>query len=169
MKIRITDLRKHKIIALVMAILAIAADQATKLLAAARVPHDPKCIVAIPHILDFRYLENRGAAFGMLKDHRWVFLIATTVFLIVAIYAFFSKKIKSALVNYALMLIISGGIGNMIDRVFRGYVIDFINFSFMNFFVFNIADCCVVIGCALFILYLVLDTVRGRRSVADHE
>lgn len=157
-------LKTHKIIAIIIAVLALVLDQISKLLADKFVPRAPDSTVIIPNVLDFRYLLNKGAAFGLFADNRWVFLIATTVFLAIAIYAFFRLKINRPLVNYALMLIISGGIGNMIDRIARGYVIDFINFSFMNFFVFNVADCCVVIGCALFVLYLIMDMVKGGKE-----
>lgn len=157
-------LKQHKLIAVIIAVLSLIFDQISKVLAYNFVPHAPDSQVIIPYLLDFRYLENKGAAFGMFADNRWVFLIATTVFLAIAIYAFFRLKINRPLVNYALMLIISGGIGNMIDRVARGFVIDFINFSFVDFFVFNIADCCVVIGCALFVLYLLIDMIKGGRE-----
>lgn len=157
-------LNQHKLIAVIIAVSALVLDQISKVLAYNFAPHAPDCKVIIPYVLDFRYLSNKGAAFGLFADKRWVFLIATTVFLAIAIYAFFRLKISQPLVNYALMLIISGGIGNMIDRIARGFVIDFINFSFVNFFVFNVADCCVVIGCALFVLYLLIDMIKGGRE-----
>ena len=75
---------------------------------------------------------------------------------------------RSRLIFASVVLIWAGGVGNMIDRIFRGYVIDFINLSFVDFFVFNFADCCVVIGCGLLLLYLILDTVREIRQKGEH-
>ncbi len=155
---------RYKINALLLALAGLFLDQLSKVLVDHFLPRQPQLVVVVPYVLDFRYVENTGAAFGMFSEHRWIFLVTTTIFLIVAIYAFFSMKVESKLVNYALMLIISGGIGNMIDRIFRGYVIDFINITCVDFFVFNIADCCVVIGCCLFLLYLVLDTLNEKKA-----
>lgn len=174
MRNNMTKLKRHRLYAFIILVITLIADQISKLMAEDFIPHSPEKIVVIPGILDFQYLENRGAAFGMLADHRWVFMIATVLFLAVAIYAVFAMKARHPLINYALMLIISGGIGNMIDRIFRGYVIDFINFSFVHFFVFNIADCCVVIGCVLFVIYLIFDikhdkTERENAGTANGE
>jgi signal peptidase II len=118
-------------------------------------------------VLRFTYLENRGAAFGMLDDQRWVFLVVSTL-MIVGLLAYIIKaKPKSRFVMTSLTLIISGGIGNMIDRVMLGYVIDFIDFcAFPNLWkwVFNVADSAVCVGTAMLLLYLVLDTVKAVKA-----
>lgn len=155
---------RYKLFAFLIAVFGLIADQLSKLIVYQYLPNCQNPVSIIPGIIDFRYVENTGAAFGWFSDSRWVFLTATTVFLIAAVVVIIKMKTTSKLVYFSLFLIISGGIGNMIDRIFRGFVIDFINFSFVHFFVFNIADCCVVIGCGLLLIYLVLDTVKQSRA-----
>ena len=115
----------------------------------------------IPGILRFTYVENRGMAFGMLSDHRWVFMLLSVIGIaLIGVYMWF--YVKDLLGRVALALIIGGGIGNMIDRVAYGYVVDFIDFYAFDFWVwvFNIADSAVCIGAGLFMLYIILDTVK---------
>ena len=115
----------------------------------------------IPGILRFTYVENRGMAFGLLADHRWVFMLLSVIGIaLIAAYMWF--YVKDRLGRIALALIIGGGIGNMIDRVAYGFVVDFIDFYPFDFWVwvFNIADSAVCIGAGLFALYIILDTVR---------
>ena len=115
----------------------------------------------IPGILRFTYVENRGMAFGMLSDHRWVFMLLSVVGIaLIGVYMYFFVKQK--LGRIALALIIGGGIGNMIDRVAYGFVVDFIDFYLFDFWkwVFNIADSAVCIGAGLFMLYIILDTIK---------
>ncbi len=142
-----------------MAAVLLVIDQVSKLLVYAYLPRH-EGILVIPHLIQFEYVENEGAAFGLFADQRWIFMTTTTIFLLAAIVFFIRSKTRSKMVIYALMLIVSGGIGNMIDRVCRGYVIDFIDFVFMQFYTFNIADCCVVIGCCLLVLYLLIDIFK---------
>lgn len=120
-------------------------------------------VSVIPHVLNFTYIRNTGAAFGSFTESRWVFMIASTVMIVAILVFMLVKKPKSKLLLWALTLIVSGGIGNMIDRIRLGYVIDFIDFcAFPRIWMwtFNIADSCVVIGAGLIILYLILDTVK---------
>ena len=115
----------------------------------------------IPGILRFTYVENRGAAFGMLSDHRWVFMLLSVIG-IALIGAYMWFFVKNRMGRIALSLIIGGGIGNMIDRVAYGFVVDFVDFYLFDFWVwvFNIADSAVCVGAGLFILYTVMDTVQ---------
>ena len=110
-------------------------------------------------VLHLTYVRNEGAAFGMLANHRWVFMIFSTVAIIgLTIYLFgFSKDTKW--VKIGLAMIIGGGIGNMIDRLLLGYVIDFIDFTLINFAVFNVADSFVTVGAGMLIAYYVRDFV----------
>lgn len=108
----------------------------------------------IEGIFHFTYHENKGAAFGMLSDNRWIFMsISAVAILAIAIYLFFNKE-NSPLLSVSLALILGGGIGNMIDRVLLGYVIDFLNFKIINFPIFNLADTFVTVGAALMVTYL---------------
>ena len=128
----------------------------------------------IPGVLNFTYVENRGMAFGLLADHRWIFLVASVVGIaLVAFYLF--KFTKRPVSRIALAMIVGGGIGNMIDRVRLGFVVDFIDFCAFDFWVwvFNIADAAVCVGAALFVLDLILELVedirRGKASARTGE
>lgn len=111
-------------------------------------------------VFHFTYVKNTGMAFGMLKDHRWVFMVFSTIAILgLAIYLFRFRP-ASRWMQVSMAFIIGGGIGNMIDRIILGYVIDFFDFRLINFAVFNVADSFVCIGAGMMIAYLVVDLVR---------
>lgn len=117
----------------------------------------------IKDVLHLTYIHNRGAAFGMMANSRWVFMIISSVaILLMAAYLYIGRA-QSKLYTVSLAIIISGGIGNMIDRIAYGYVIDFIDFCLIDFYVFNIADSFVCVGAGLLILALVLDIIKEAR------
>ncbi|MCH5304537.1 MAG: signal peptidase II, partial [Ruminococcus sp.] len=109
--------------------------------------------VVIPGFFSLVYVENKGAAFGMLSNARWVFIIFTLAVIIFLIAFLFKKKPTSKLLNTALILIIGGGIGNLIDRIFYGYVVDYLSISFFPP-VCNFADYCVTVGAVILVIYL---------------
>ncbi len=137
----------------------IAVDQLTKWLCVAFLkPVDS--VTLIPKFLKLTYVENRGAAFGSFSEHRWVFMVISTVAIIgVTVYLLRFCE-DNRLLRTALTLIIGGGIGNMIDRIALGYVIDFIDFCGIWSYVFNGADSAVCIGAGLMILYVILEMVK---------
>lgn len=140
-------------------------DQLSKWLVVTYLPEEGA--VLIPNVLRFVYVENRGAAFGMLADHRWVFLVISTVSMAAIAFYLFKYKPEGNLVRLALAFVIGGGVGNMIDRVLLGYVVDFIDFyAFPSvwMWVFNLADSFVCVGAGLMILYLILDTVKTAKQ-----
>ena len=147
----------------------IALDQISKILVLNFLYEDQ--VELIPHILRFTYVENRGMAFGLLADHRWVFMLLSVIGIaLIAAYMWF--YVKGTLGRVGLALVIGGGIGNMIDRVAYGFVVDFIDFCAFDFWVwvFNIADSAVCVGAGLFILYTVLDTVKElKKQKAEKE
>ncbi len=107
----------------------------------------------IEGVFHISYVKNYGAAFSILQGKQLFLIIVTTIFLIlISIYLFSKQKDNHWMLSLSLSLIIGGGLGNLIDRVRLGYVVDF--FDFRVFPVFNIADICVCIGCGLLILYL---------------
>ena len=119
---------------------------------------DRDTIILIPGVFELFYLENRGAAFGIFENMRWMFLFGTGLILVLTIFLFrrFPKKRKYIPFLVSLIMIAAGGIGNLIDRLRLGYVIDFFYFSLIDFPVFNVADIYVTVGVALFaILYLI--------------
>lgn len=111
----------------------------------------------IPHFIRFEYRENTGMAWGLLPNARVYFIIVTLIlaaFLVFLLVRY--RKLLPKLSKVALTVILSGAIGNLIDRIFLGYVRDFIAFDFIEFPVFNIADCCVTIGAVLLAVSLLL-------------
>ena len=112
-------------------------------------------VTAVPGVLQFSYVENTGIAFGFLQDMHWFVIPVNIVILLVCIFMarMFVKQNKKISVA-ALCLIASGAVGNLIDKIFRGYVVDFIETVFMDFPVFNLADVFVCCGAALLAFYI---------------
>ena len=109
----------------------------------------------IKGIIEFRYIENRGAAWGMFSENRWIFIIISAAALIALPMLLYKYRNLHFLFGFSLSLVIGGAAGNMIDRVFAGAVVDFLNFQFIDFPVFNVADICVTAGAALMFVYLI--------------
>ena len=121
-------------------------------------------VAVLPGIFHFTYIENKGAAFGMLANNRWVFLVISTV--AIAAFGFYIIKYrpKDILLRISLSFVVGGGIGNMIDRCFRGSVVDFIEVDFIDFYVFNVADIFVCVGCGLMVLYIILSEIKDSKA-----
>ncbi len=144
----------------------VAADQLTKLWAV-RVLQYVDSIPFIPGILEFRFTLNDGAAFSMLGGKQTFLILFTSLaLLILTVYLVFRMP-ASRLEYAAWTLVLAGGIGNLIDRVANGAVVDFWNVLFMNFAIFNFADVLVTVGVCLLILYLLQVELRERRRKAD--
>lgn len=138
-------------------------DQLTKLLASkylSIITTQP----IINGVLHLTYVENEGAAFGMLANHRWVFIAVSSLTVAALLFLIYSGYIRGRLYTLSVSLIISGGIGNMIDRLSLGYVVDFIDFRLINFAVFNAADSFVCVGAGLLIAALVAEIIREAKS-----
>ena len=154
------------LICLIIVALVVGADQLTKQLVVhfldKKVPFD-----VIPGVFRFSYVENRGAAFGMLDEHRWVFMVVSTVAIVAMLIYMWKLAPKNMFMRVGLSLVIGGGIGNMIDRVAYGYVVDFLDFcAFPTLWkwVFNVADACVCIGAGMVMLYLVLEIIKEAKE-----
>ncbi len=124
-------------------------DQITKVIAL----NELKPIVSHPFIeglIEFRFTTNPGIAFGMLGGQGWLFIPISSIAIILVVFLliYYRKKL-SPLLSIAMAMIAGGGIGNQIDRIFRGEVVDFLNFQFIDFPIFNVADCFVTVGCVL--------------------
>lgn len=143
------------VLTLVVILLLVALDRLSKVLLAAYLA-DKGLIVLIPKVLGLELLDggNTGAAFGMLSGKTELLIILTAVVLIVLLYALLFKKFKSPLLKWAVVLIVAGGIGNLYDRIVYGSVTDFFKFLFMEFPVFNVADCFISVGVAVAVIYL---------------
>ncbi len=152
-----------------IAAILIALDQATKYFATvylAPVGSHP----FIPGVMELRYVRNEGAAFSLLANAVWgrAFLIVATGFALAALAVWFlRKKPVSWWERCTFILIFSGGFGNLIDRVLHGSVVDFFATTFIDFAVFNIADCFVCVGAALFALLVLRQELRPQSPPAD--
>ena len=146
---------KRGILWILVTVGVILIDQLTKYLAVQLLkPIDTFPI--IPDVLHLTYTTNKGAAFGMLQNHRWVFLAVSTAAIVLLGWYLWEKRDGHPLLCTALAFIVGGGIGNMIDRTLLGYVVDFIDFRLIHFAIFNGADSFVCVGCGMVFLWLFL-------------
>ena len=135
------------ILMLLMAGGIVAADQLTKLWVLRDIPFHGH-VDAIPGIFSLTYIQNRGAAWGSFEGMMWLFALIFLLFTGLLVWEFFKKQMPfKAFDRFCIVAIWAGGLGNMIDRLFRGYVVDMINLDFMSFPIFNVADCFITCGC----------------------
>ena len=121
-------------------------------------------IDVLPNVLRFRYVENTGAVFGSFAAHTLLLTVFSIILLVFTIVFLIKNKEKSRLVNFCLLLMVSGGIGNIIDRIRLKYVVDFIEPLFVDFAVFNFADCLITIGAFSLIGYLIYDMIKDSKK-----
>ena len=156
------------IYALIAAVL-VAVDQLVKYLVMTRIPlgeHVP----FIPHILDLTYVTNTGAAFSIFSEHTWALALVSLAMSIVLALALWRGLFKHPLGRLTLTLLLAGAVGNLIDRAFRGFVVDMFNVLFMRFAVFNVADICVVVGgIAAGLYYLLLWDKLENKGEEPHD
>ncbi len=147
----------------IIVVLLIAFDQFTKYLATQYL-EPVGSMPFIPGVMELRYVLNDGAAFGFFAGRTWLLIGFTGVALVaLAIFAA-SRKNKTWLERVSYILIISGGVGNLIDRIVSGVVVDFFATTFINFAVFNVADCFVVVGTILLMLFVILDEMKMQKE-----
>ena len=107
----------------------------------------------LPGFIELRTVHNYGAAWSSFSGMRWLLVIATSCIVLGVLVVLLRRVVRHPLGVLAGCLVISGGLGNILDRVRLGYVIDMFNFQFMNYPVFNVADICIVSGCVLGLVY----------------
>lgn len=151
----------------IMIILIVAFDQITKYFASLKLA-DGSVAKFIPGVVQFKYAENTGMAFSILSGARWVFIALTVVVCVGVFYYLFSNRCKSLWLYWSLGVILSGGIGNLIDRIRFGYVVDFIEPTFVNFAIFNIADCAVTCGAVVLVGYLLYDAFKDVKKPKEN-
>lgn len=149
------------IIGIIVTLILVAIDQITKYIALTQLKPVGN-ITFIDGVMDFTFVENRGAAFGILHGKTWLLLILAIVICALLIYSMLKmpEKKEYKWLKATLWLIIAGAVGNVIDRLFRGYVVDFFEFTFISWPVFNVADIYVVVGTivmALLVLFVIKD------------
>ena len=150
-----------------MIILIVAFDQITKYFASLKLA-DGSVAKFIPGVVQFKYAENTGMAFSMLSGARWVFIALTVVVCVGVFYYLFSNRCKNLWLYWSLGVILSGGIGNLIDRIRFGYVVDFLEPTFVNFAIFNIADCAVTCGAVVLVGYLLYDAFKDVKKPKEN-
>lgn len=149
-------------ISLAFSLILIGLDQLFKYLAIVHLSKIPTHPV-IQDVFHLTYLENRGAAFGILSGKSFFLIGLTFLVIVVIVLAILLNKVKSNFLLWSFALVIGGGIGNLIDRIVRGFVVDYLDVRVIQFAVFNFADCCVVIGTILLMGYILFgDFIKKR-------
>lgn len=147
---------------LLSAVLALV-DQLLKLLVKAELAPIGE-LPLLDGVFHLTYVENRGMAFGMMQGQKWLLIWVTALVLLVLIAGIIMGKIRKPATMFTTAVIIGGGIGNLIDRVYRGYVVDYIDVRIINFAVFNFADICVTCGTAVLLVILFVEMLREGKN-----
>ncbi len=151
----------------IFALVMVAADQALKALATAYLAPVGQ-VELIPGVFGLRYVLNDGMAFSLFGGGRWPLVILTTIML-VAVAGYLAFKKPRGLLFWACCCIFAGGEGNLIDRVRTGLVVDYLEFRFVTFPVFNLADILVTVGAGLLLLWALLDSLAQRRQAGENQ
>lgn len=152
---------------LILAALIVIADQAVKYLVVSHIALGETAF-SILGLFSVTYVKNEGAAFSMMSGRVSALSVVSVIFCIGVIAYWIWKKPKNKLLCTSLALMFSGALGNAIDRIFRDFVVDFINAEFISFPIFNIADMAIVIGAGLLVLYEILfDKKEDKKENAD--
>lgn len=151
-------------------------DQLTKYLAYTILKPNGS-VVLLPGIFELHYLENQGAAFGMMENMQWIFILFALLISAAAIWLYFHIPMERKFIPMQILCITltAGAIGNMIDRILHGYVIDFLYFSLINFPIFNVADIYVCVSTAAFLILILFyyteedfDRMMGKKSRKEY-
>lgn len=118
----------------------------------------------IPNLVSLTYLQNRGAAFSMLQDQQWFFALITFVVMGVAVWYLHKHIEDSWWLVTGLVLIIAGGLGNFIDRISQGFVVDMFHLDFINFAIFNVADSYLTVGVIVLVLAMLKEEIDGTNN-----
>ncbi len=121
-------------------------------------------VPVIKTILQLSYYENDGAMMGMMSGKTLTMTVLAVVCLLVIAFVIFSGKVKFGIDYCCIVLMMSGGLGNIIDRIFRGYVIDYIEVLFIDFYIFNFADCLVTVSAILLIINQIYEMVKEQKT-----
>lgn len=152
-------------LAIIVALAVIAADQISKAVVVANMELYSESGF-IPGVISFYHTQNTGAAFSILRDRQWVFMVLSVIMIAAIIWFLVKQGKRHILLTTALSLILGGGVGNMIDRVRLGYVTDFLRFDFVEFAVFNVADSCITVGAVLLGVYILFFEPKVEKRLA---
>lgn len=123
----------------------------------------------LPGLIRFYHTRNTGAAFSMFSDNRWVFMAFSVIAMMIMTYLLVKFHGRHWLLSVSLAAVLGGGIGNMIDRVLSGYVVDFLDFQFMKFAVFNVADIFVTCGSVALAVYILFIEPKVERRLQEQK
>lgn len=141
----------------IVAVIALIIDQATKYWATANIVLNTGEKAFIPGFIRFTNIHNTGAAFSILEGARWFFVILCLIFVALIVYVLVTDLVSSPGARWAAVIVMAGAVGNCIDRLICGYVVDMIEFEFINFPVFNVADIYITVGAVLFAVFTLLE------------
>lgn len=161
-----------KYIALIVAAVLVGIDQLVKYIVDTNMAlHQTFPIIQIgdTHVFNITYERNTGAAFSILEGKQIFLIVLTSVVIIALLWYLLSGRAKSNVLIWTISLILSGGIGNLIDRLTRGFVVDFFDFKLIGFAVFNIADICAVVGSVGLMLYVIVNEIRTAKQKKDED
>lgn len=157
------------ILALVSGVIVLVADQLTKyyIVANFEIGYSAELFNGF---IDIIYTTNKGGAWGILQGYTWALLSITAILMIICFAMLLKLGKQNKTIFWAVSFILFGGIGNMIDRIFRhGAVVDFLHFEFYPTFpIFNIADCAVVLGALLLVYYFIYDCIKDAKNKKTH-
>ena len=152
---------------LLIVVALVALDQIFKVLATRILP-DIVPVVVVPHFIGFNYIHNYGAGFSILSGKVDFLIVITAVALLAIAVGIFAKKFDNNIDEFSFVLILAGGIGNLIDRVVNGYVVDYLEFLFMEFPVFNFADILICTGVGLFVLNTIVTEFFSKNKKGEN-
>lgn len=155
-------MKKRGIVAVIV-LLLIGLDQLVKAYVVQQIPLG-EVRSWIPNLVSLTYLQNRGAAFSMLQDQQWLFAIITLVVMVGAIWYLHKRMEDSLWMVFGLTLIIAGGLGNFIDRMSQGFVVDMFHLDFINFAIFNVADSYLTVGVIVLLIAMLKEEVNGNKN-----
>ena len=150
------------IVSVLAAVVLVAVDQGIKLWASVNL-QPVGAMPVLPGIVELRFCLNDGMAFSMLAGKQTLLIGVTSLMLLAVLIMLFMRKMPLA-ERIAWTLVLGGGVGNLIDRVLNGVVVDYINVLFMNFAIFNFADICVCVGVALLIVAALWETRQDEKN-----
>lgn len=152
---------------LLIVVALVALDQLFKILATRILP-DIIPVAVVPHFIGFNYIHNYGAGFSILSGKVDFLIVITAVALLAIAVGIFAKKFDNNIDEFSFVLILAGGIGNLIDRVVNGYVVDYLEFLFMEFPVFNFADILICTGVGLFVLNTIVTEFFSKNKKGEN-
>lgn len=154
------------ILAIICSVVVLVTDQITKYIVVSNYTPLSTTFPIIKNLINFVYVQNGGAAFGIFNSKKWLLIAVTVTMIVVCVGLLIKKAFSGKTMFWAICLVLAGGVGNLIDRIFRnGYVVDFIQFDFFKSFpIFNIADISVCVGAMLIVLCFILDFLNESKS-----